>query len=511
MFYFIMFKIKKIEVETKHSLIAFLLEDDAKELSLYPEDRIKIISNITKKSIICELQIIDFKKKRGVYKDICLKRGEIGIFENGFYKLETPENKLVEITPAPKPKSLEFVKKKFNGQKLNQEEFNLITRDIVENKYSEIETTYFVISCSAHKLSDKEVEYLTNSMVNVGQTLKFAKNKKDIVVDKHCIGGIPNNRTTMLIVPIVAAAGLKIPKTSSRSITSPAGTADTMEVLANVNLTLTKMHDIVDQLNGCIAWGGSLDLSPTDDIIINVEHTLEIDSEGQMIASILSKKKSAGSTHVLLDIPIGKTAKVKNLKEGIRLKKRFEKIGKAVGLHIIAIITDGSGPIGNGIGPQYEANDVLAILNLDSNHSKPLKEKALNMAGLIFEMSKFTKKGNGYNLAKYLLESKIAKAKFDEIVNFQGKKKPLQKAKYSFEFSAIKNGKVFSIHNKLISKLAFILGAPEDKVAGIVLNKKIGDRVLLGENIFTLYSNSELKLKFAKTFIKEHQNIYILK
>jgi thymidine phosphorylase len=132
------------------------------------------------------------------------------------------------------------------------------------------------------------------------------------VVDKHSIGGIPGNRTTMIVAPIVAAHGLIMPKTSSRAITSPAGTADTMEVLAKVDLSEAEMRSVVERCGACIAWGGHVNLSPADDVIIAVERPLQIDTPEQMVASILSKKMAAGVTHLVLDIPFGPTAKIRS-------------------------------------------------------------------------------------------------------------------------------------------------------------------------------------------------------
>lgn len=508
-----MFTLRKIEIDSKHDFIALMMEEDARELSLRANERIKIFhgNQNNKNFVICELEIVDYKKRKGSYKDLNLKKGEIGVLESAFDKLNLDEGKKVNISVASKPKSLEYVKKKFNGHRLSEDNFLEIAQEIIDNKYSDVETTYFVLACTAHKLNDKETIGLTKAMVKVGKMLDFKEHKDDIVVDKHCIGGVPNNRTTMLVVPIIAAAGLKIPKTSSRSITSPAGTADTMEVFANVDIGLSKMYDIVNNINGCIVWGGALDLSPADDIIIHVEHPLEIDSQGQMIASILSKKKSAGSTHVLIDIPVGKNTKVKNYLAGLKLKKRFEKVGRAIGLKIEVIITDGSSPIGSGIGPLYEARNIMSILKRDNGHDIDLKEKSLMMAGKILELAKYVKSGNGYSKAKEILESGLALDKFEQILNAQGRKKEFVEAKYNFVFKSKIKGKLKEINNKKISKLAFILGAPEDKSAGLIMNKKVNDKLEISDDLIILYTNSLQKLKFAKNYLQEHDDIFIIR
>lgn len=501
-----MFKVKKIEINAAHEMVAMILEKDAIELNINPNERVKLINPLNNKSVICVLDIIDYKKIKGSQKDCKLKSGEIGIFEKAFDKLEIVENKKINLVPAQKPKSLEHIKSKFEGNELKLEHFEEIIKDIVENRYSSIETTYFVLTCAIQKLNDKETVNLTKAMITAGKVLDFTtKENNKIVVDKHCVGGVPANRTSMVIVPIIAAAGLTIPKSSSRSITSPAGTADTMEVFAKVDLPISDMFNEVKKLNGCIVWGGALDLSPADDLIIHIEHPLELDSEEQMIASILSKKKSVGSTHVLIDIPIGPTAKITSFEKAKKLKDRFKKIGKAIGLKIKVIITNGSEPVGNGIGPYYEAMDVLKVLKNEKDAPQDLREKSLMIAAEIFEMSGKIKPGKGLELATKILDSQLAYKKFEQIIKFQGKKKMPKPAQYRQEIRATKDDTVKYINNQKINKLAFILGAPQDKVAGLILHKKVGDKVKKNDLLLEMFSNSELKMKYGFAYLKDNK------
>jgi len=505
-----MFNVRRLDVGiTTGGYRVMLLKEDADTLGLKVGDRVKIgytnpkQIHAKRKYLICDLGIIHPQGKVLGDKLIKLKVGDIGVYNEVFDKLEMIKDTSLSLVPAKKPESLEHVRLKFNGKiRLQKKHFIEIITDIVLNRYTNVETTFFVLACSAHSLNDKEVIGLTEAMVDAGKHLKF-KTKNGVIVDKHCIGGIPGNRTTMVVIPILAAAGLIVPKTSSRSITSPAGTADTMEVLANVNLKLADMHRIVEDIGGCIAWGGSLDLSPADDAIINVEHPLEIDSEGQMIASILSKKKSAGSTHVLLDIPIGYTAKVKTKEHAVRLKKRFTKVGKAVGLNIKVLITDGSQPIGKGIGPYLEAMDVLKVLDDAEDQPYRLRNKSAMMAGHLLEMGGVAKKGCGLDYADELLKSGLAKRKFNEIVVAQGKKEAMDVALYSVTIKADASGVVKRINNKLVASISFIVGCPNDKSSGMYIHKRVGDKVKSGDDLFVLYSNSKQKIKYAKAFVEE--------
>ena len=229
-----------------------------------------------------------------------------------------------------------------------------------------MEIAAFLIG-SASFMTSGELLALVQAMARAGTQLKWPS---PIVVDKHCIGGIPGNRTSMIVVPIVAAHGLTIPKTSSRAITSPAGTADTMEVLARVDVGVDEMKEVVAACRGCLVWGGHVNLSPADDILISVERPLCLDTREQMVASIMSKKLAAGSTHLLIDLPVGPTAKLANATEAMRLRKLFEFVGDHFGIAVEVITTDGRQPIGNGIGPVLEAEDVMAVLTNERDRAR---------------------------------------------------------------------------------------------------------------------------------------------
>ncbi len=492
-----MFTPKVLDIDSGDELRIILNQELADKLKLKAQDKVVVQSLNKKNKVICDL-VVDKKNS--------FTKKQFGIYHKAAERLDTIDfNRGVDIFSAPRPKSLEYVRLKFEGKiRLEHRHFLEILEDILSNIYGKIETTYFVLACSAHSLNDSEVIGLTQAMVDCGKHLDFQTQERQVIVDKHCIGGVPNNRTTMLAIPIIMAGGLTIPKTSSRAITSPAGTADTMEVLANVDISLDNMFKQVQEIGGCLAWGGSMDLSPADDIIIRVEYPLHIDTEGQMIASILSKKKSAGSTHVLIDIPYGSNTKVETLNEAKRLQKRFIRVGRAIGLEIKVTITDGKQPIGNGIGPYFEALDVLAVLANSKYAPKDLKDKALYVCGEIFELSKTVKVGEGKKHAQAILESGLAFEKFEQIRNAQGYKELPDMPKYGEEIIARHDGKVKAINNKHISKLAYTLGCPSTPTAGIIIKKKVGDEVREGDILFEIYSESETKLEYAQRFMDDY-------
>ena len=485
-----------MNIETGGILIALLNKADAAKLDLKMGDR--VIVQKGKKEITAVLDLA--KSSRTIAK------GKVGLFEETMQALNAKRSDKVSIHVAGKPRSLKYIKEKLHGKSLNHEELHSIVDDITYDRLTDIEKTAFVMAGYTQGFTKKETVDLTKAMVETGETLSF----KGMVLDKHCIGGVPNNRTSLIVGPIVAAAGLIMPKTSSRAITSPAGTADTMECLAKVELSKKKIERVIHKCGVCLVHGGSMKLAPADDKIIEIERPLSIDAEGQLLASVMAKKHSVGAKVVLIDIPLGPSTKAKSKSDANKLKRKFVQLGKALGIKVKVILTDGSQPIGNGVGPLLEARDVLAILQNKENAPKDLIEKSLIMAGILLELSKKVKKGKGYHRAKYLLESGLAWQKMQEIIKLQGKQRMPFLGKYSFDVKATRKGRVRSIDNIIIAKLARNCGAPFDKGAGLYLYKKKGDQVERGDTLFTLYAYSSEKMTIAKRVLVE-SNAYVIK
>jgi len=486
------FKIKRLKLYTGWPYVAVMNELDAKLLGLHPMDRILIKSG-TKSAYT----ILDVSQHGNT-----LKRGELGVFEELWDALQCS---LANVEPISKPKSIEYIKKKMEGFTLNEKEIFEIIKDITLRRISDIEITYFVDSFYINGFTKQEVIWLTKAMVKTGEKLSF----KGKVADKHCVGGVPGNRTTMIIVPIIAASGLKIPKTSSRSITSPAGTADTMEVLADVTKTSDEITKIVNRIGGCIVWGGYIQLAPADDQIIRIEHPLSIDAEGQLLASVIAKKISAGSKYLLIDIPFGIGSKCKTKYSAKRLGSAFLELASYFGLRTHVCFTYGSEPIGNGIGPALEAIDVMKVLENHKDAPLDLKVKALTLAGKLFELTGKSRKGKGYSFAKQILKSGKALKKMNEIIDAQGRKvkhwNKIKLGKYKRNIVAKRTGKLKGIDNQSVSKLARILGCPDDKYAGIFLYKHVGAKIKKGEKLFTLYAEVPHKLKEGLSFLRHNR------
>ena len=410
------------------------------------------------------------------------------------------------IASHPDPvESLSHVRSHIYGNDLEQSALSTIIRDVVDGKYSDIHLSAFITSCAARPLDQNEVFALTKAMVESGDRLTW--NSK-MVLDKHSVGGLPGNRTTPIIVSIIASLGLMMPKTSSRAITSPSGTADAMETMAPVELDTKAIHKVVDQEGGCIVWGGGVKLSPADDILIRVERALDLDSEGQLVASVLSKKIAAGSSHVVLDMPVGPTAKVRSQAAAMALSEALTATAENFGLQAKIVLGDGTQPIGWGIGPSLEAQEVLAVLQGAPNAPADLRKRALILAGALIEVAGIVPAGLGEARAAQELDDGLAWAKFQRICEAQGGMRAPPISKHRHPLVSQRSGKIVTIDNRRIAKLAKLAGAPEAKAAGLQLHAKVGDGVVVGEPLCTVHAEAPGELAYALDYAAKNQNIF---
>lgn len=476
--------------------VVILGNDTAKRLNVHVDERISIRYKSRKIYAVVD-----------IFPDL-VKTGEIGLSNEIVSMLANKTGEELDIGTAEMFAGARIIKKKMNGETLTKEEITLLVSEISNNNLTEAEIAYFVAAEKISGLSHKEIIELTEAMVKTGKKLDFGK---QTIADKHCIGGIAGNRTTPIIVSICAAAGLKMPKSSSRAITSAAGTADTVETIANVELSLDEIKRVVSKTNACLVWGGSLGLAPSDDKIIHIERVLNLDVEPQLLASILSKKIAAGSNRIIIDIPYG-SGKMQTKAQAKSLGKKFKKIAKYFKVKVKPIYTLGIQPIGNGFGPVLEMKDVISVLQNKTDCPKDLKDKSIFLAaklmslcGVFFAKSK----------ARRILESGRAYEKFKEIINAQNKSNDFDKrvsnlklARYQSVIYANQSGKIIEIHNSKVNSLCRILGTPETASAGVYLYKHLGN-VNKGDKLMTLYSESEQRLEDGLKFIKEFQPIKI--
>lgn len=434
-----------------------------------------------------------------------LRPDEAGLSESAWRRLALREGD--EITANhPRPlDSLSLVRGKVYGHRLEDEAIATIIADITSGRYSDIHLSSFITACSARPLDRTETIGLTRAMVEVGDRLNWNASP---VVDKHCVGGLPGNRTTPIVVAIAAACGLVMPKTSSRAITSPAGTADTMETLAPVDLDLATMRTVVEREGGCIAWGGAVRLSPADDILIRVERALDLDSEGQLVASVLSKKIAAGSSHVVLDLPVGPTAKIRSAETAGSVMQDLIDVAWAFGLKAQAVITDGSQPVGRGIGPALEAKDVLSVLQNEATAPPDLRQRALQLAGALLELGGAAQPGTGEALAATTLDSGRAWGKFQRICEAQGGMRQPPQSSHRHSIAAQHGGRIASVDNRRLAKVAKLAGAPDAKAAGVEVHVRLNDVIEAGQPLYTVHAEAPGELAYALDYATANANIY---
>jgi len=432
-----------------------------------------------------------------------IKPGEVGIFQEIEKRYGIKNHDLVELKLLGHPHSIELIQKRLLNKKLSYKEIYEIIKDISSYRLDDVETAFFILAFFFKNPSLQETYYLTKAMVESGAKLNFG-NKK--VLDKHSVGGLPGNRVTPIIVAIVASYNLYIPKTSSRAVTSAAGTADTFEVLAPVAFSPQEIKKIVEKNNACLVWGAD-GIAPVDDRIIKVAYDLTIEPFAKMVVSIMAKKIAMGIKYLIVDIPVNPTAKIKNLKEAEKLKFLFKYLAKKFKMKIDVIITKSDLPVGRGIGPILEARDLLRVLQQKKNRPLDLEEKSIRLSGRLLELANEAKPGQGYQKASKALISGRAWTKMQAVIKAQGgnpiiDSESLRPGRISFAIKSTRRGTVKAIENSHLAEVTRLLGAPFIKKAGIYLNKTVGEKVERGEVLLTFYTVSSMRLNLAKEAIK---------
>ena len=482
---------KPINLEVGGKFIVIINKEDTEFLGLHSLDRVRL------KCKEKELTAIVDETAKFTMKGEIVTNDDV----TTFFDLKGEEH--IEVSPEKELESVIYIKQRVSGVRLDYEKIKKIVRDVVDRKISGIELSSFITSLYTRGISIDEAVSLSRAMVETGKKFKFPGK---LVCDKHGIGGFPGDKTSLVVVPIVAAAGLTIPKTSSRAITSPCGTAERMEVLAPVNLTLEEIEEVVRKTNGCLVWGGALDIAPADDAFIQIEYPLGIDP--LLLPSIMSKKKAIGAQYVVIDIPTGKETKIKTTEEARELADDFIELGKHLGIHVACGITFGDQPLGYCIGPALEAKE--ALLTLQGKGPKDLVEKSTMLCDILFEMVGAI---DG-RAALDILKSGRAEKKFREIIEAQGGNPEIKPddIKIGDKFVDVKSdtdGKVLWIKNSGIVIIARKAGAPKDKGAGIHLNVKMGDSVKKGNVLFRIYSDNYTRLNETLSLAEELKPIVV--
>ncbi len=496
---------KRLPIYSGGPDIVVMSQAAAGELDLHPMDRVCVKNpRDPSRSVVAHLHFW--------YGD----KPALGLFGETFERLGIEDGEAVSVLPSPKPRSIDHIIDEMNRQQLTEQQIFEVVRDIVDDRLTELEIAAFITSIYITGSTLDEAYYLTKAIAKTGDMLRF---DTDVVADKHCSGSVPGNRTTPIVVAAVASLGITIPKSSSRSITSPAGTADVMEVFCEVMFTKEEIQDIVGRTCGCMIWGGGLNIAPADSKLIRVRKPLKADPEGLLISSILSKKYAMGASHVMLDIPLGLETRYRNIGEARLLEREMILIADRLGMKASVLISDGDEPIGNGIGPILEAIDVLKVLRCDPDAPVDLKDKSVVVGGKLLELiglDRFGFDGSGEELMKDVLESGKAYGKFREIVEAQRgdpditvKELSDRLSGHTFPVIANSSGRVYDIQNEVVAKVARVAGAPQNPGCGIYFHRKFGDRVREGDELATIYYGNPDKMRRIKRILEASTMVYI--
>jgi len=487
--------VRRLGIDTYQEAVIYLRKDCPACQSEGFEAQSRINVALNSSSIIATLNVVT--------SDL-LQPHEAGLSEFAWRVLDPAAGDQVQLSHPMPLESLGHVRAKVYGNRLNREAFSAIIGDVARGRYSDLHLAAFISACAGDRLDIDETVFLTEAMIASGQRLSWSGAR---IMDKHSVGGLPGNRTTLLVVPIVAACGLTIPKTSSRAITSPAGTADTMETLAPVMLDLAAMRRVVEREGGCIAWGGAVMLSPADDMLIRVARPLDLDSQGQLVSSVLSKKAAAGVTDVIIDIPTGPTAKVRTAAAARELQERLVQVGRAIGLNVFPLITDGSQPVGRGIGPALEAHDALAVLRNETGAPADLRERAMLLAGRLLELGGRAPPGEGIALAGKTLADGSAWRKFQGICEAQGGMRAPPRASHTHVITSAREGRVALIDNRRLARIAKLAGAPKAPAAGVEVHAPHGTVLAAGQPLFTIHAQTPGELAYAVRYAASQPDV----
>jgi AMP phosphorylase len=476
---------KILDIATRGVLLNRL---DARSIGVMNGDRVQVINPKNGISVAAAVETTS----------TIIPQGTLGIYRITNERLHLEDGADIEIREAGRPASLDFIKKKMDGGKLTKEETLTIIKDVVSDDISSAELTAFITASYIHPFDMDEIEHLTRSMVETGEQIKFASKP---IVDKHSIGGVPGNKISFLVVPIIAASGLKIPKTSSRAITGAGGTADLMEVLAFVEFSASEVQRMTEKIGGCIVWGGATNIAPADDRIIVQEYPFKIDARGQMLASVMAKKFAVGANLVVIDIPVGLDTKVATMQEGRKMAREFIELGERLGMKVECALTYGDIPVGRSIGPNLEVIEALRVLE-GAAEPNSFIQKSLSLAGIALEMAGKAPRGGGVAAAQDLLTRGKALEKFRQMIEIQGgdptvKSSDIAPGEHQYVVNSPASGYVIEMHNKSIISLARTAGAPHDRGAGILLHAKKGNLVKAGQPLFTIFADRSWRLQNA--------------
>ena len=402
-------------------------------------------------------------------------------------------------------KAVEITYKKNNKEKLSYDEIKYMVNSYVKNKISDSTMSEFLWAIYYNGLSIEETYYLTDVMIKSGETIDLSHIDKK-VVDKHSTGGV-GDKITLIVSPIVACAGVCVPKMSGRSLGLTGGTVDKLESIEGYKLKISK-EDFIEELKkvGCAVISQSDKIAVADKKIYALRDEIgAVDSIPLIASSIMSKKIASGSD-IIIDLKVGAGAFMKNIKDATLLAKTMVKIGKYYNKKVICTLSDMNTPLGRNIGNSLEVKEVIDFFN--GKYDKRLYELAVYISSLMISTARGISQRKAKQIVVNLIESGHAKNKFIEWIKYQGGdlKKLKDNAKKYIVMSQ-ENGYVNKVDSLKLAKLVYDLGAGRHKktdkidyAVGVILNKTIGSKVTKGEILGVVFYNKKVK-DFEERFV----------
>ena len=413
---------------------------------------------------------------------------------------------------------IDIIAKKRDGKELSEEEIKYFIEEYTANRIEDYQAAALVMAIYINGMNYKETKELTMAMANSGDILDLSKLGKN-VVDKHSTGGV-GDKVTLILAPLIASFGIPVAKMSGRGLGFTGGTADKIEAIPGYNTSISEKEfiDNVEKI-GISLITQTLNLAPADKKIYALRDTIACTESIPLIASsIMSKKIASGANKIVLDVTCGHGAFMKNLEQAEELSKTMIEIGRLANRETICIITDMNEPLGYAVGNSLEVIEAINFLNGDM--PEDLKDVVIELGAYMIKLA-----GKGDNIEenknKLLENIKDGKAydKFVELVQNQGGDisyledvNKFEKAPIIKEVRAEEEGYIKEINAETIGKISCTLGAGRktkadkiDLTVGIVLHKKVGDYIKIGDVISTVYANDAEKANNAE---KEILNTY---
>ena len=400
----------------------------------------------------------------------------------------------------------DVIKKKRDGFSLTKEEIDFFIKGYVDGTIPDYQASAFCMAVFYKGMTEEETANLTMAMANSGDTVDLSR-FGTLTADKHSTGGV-GDKTTLIVAPICASLGCVMAKMSGRGLGHTGGTIDKLESIEGFNTALSpeEFFSQVEKI-GIAVVGQTGNLTPADKKLYALRDiTATVDSMPLIASSIMSKKLAAGSKNIVLDVKYGSGAFMKTPEDAEGLAKEMVKIGKACARNTTALITNMNRPLGNNIGNALEVQEALEVLNGEG--PEDLKEVCLALATQLVSVTKNISAEAARRLTEDALYTKKALAKFKEWIVAQGSVTPdpvFKKADHSYEITAPCDGYILSADAEKIGVCAVILGAGREKKddtidmsAGIILNKKTGDKINKGDLLATLYSCNKSSFENAE-------------